>query len=277
MRIKLPAYSSQKELFDYLRTHERELVEEKRASYIYGDNTGYGMLTAEKGIVTKAYEGDDELMPDSIVVDVIANLSCYYDSHGDVMLPDSWKKSISEKGKRIPFLSDHGWSIKNKIAKTLDVYALDVDLKKLGIKSDIKTAQALVFKGEFNPMYDECMYNKYKSGMVDQHSIGLQYVQIELGINDPEDKPHYKVWEKYFPIIINKSDATARGYFWAVKEAKIYENSAVLFGANEITPVLSTETANSLQENGAGKSTRGTEQPNIIVAERLKQIFNLKQ
>src|SRR5690606_3462121 len=136
------------------------------------------------------------ISPDSIVVDVIANLAMWCDSYNDVMITDSWKKSIQEKGDRIPFLKDHNWSIDGKIAKTLEVYAMDVDTKKLGVKSAIKQAQALIFKAELNAEIDRRLYNMYKQGLVDQHSIGLRYLQIELAINDPDEKACYKVWEK---------------------------------------------------------------------------------
>ena len=73
---------------------------------------------------------------------------------------------------------------------------------------------------------------------MNQHSIGLQYVKIELAINDKDEKEEFKAWEKYFPLAINKSKAESQGYFWAVKEYKLLENSAVLFGSNELTPTL---------------------------------------
>lgn len=271
MRITLPKNLTKKQLFEYLRDNERDLIETKCAFPIAGEPCSIGIVTPDAGIATKAVSAETKaaLLPDSIVVDAVANLACWYDMHGDVMLPDSWKKSIAERGKRMVWLKNHSWDITSKIAKVLDVYAADMDLKALGIKSDIKTAQALIFQGEFNPKYDDTMYNKYAAGMVDQHSIGLQYIQMELGINDPEDKPHYKVWEKYLPMVINKSDAMARGYLWAIKEAKIIENSAVLFGANEITPTISITAAGSLQNNEAGKSATFENQPNKA---RLKSL-----
>lgn len=276
MRIKLPTGLSQKQLWDYLRDNERDLIEQKCSSLVYSEPVSYGVITPEKGIETKAMPDAVKaaLLPDSIVVDAIANLSQWMDEYDDVSAPDSWKKTIQERGKKMVWLADHSWSIKNKIAKVLEVYSMDIDLKSLGIKSDIKTAQGLIFKGEFNPKYDECMYDKYAAGMVDQHSIGLQYIQIELGINDPDDKTHFKNWEKYYPSIINKNRADGRGYFWWIKEQKVFENSAVLFGANEMTPVIGIQTASSLQAGEPdGKSTQ-QEQPNYNqVAERLKTIF----
>jgi len=271
MRPQLPQLTG-KQLWDYLRDNERELIQTKCSLPIAGDPLNFNASQVDNDVVVKALGVDAKaaLLPDSIVVDAVANLANWYDTHGDVMLPDSWKKSISERGKKMVWLKDHRWGIESKIAKVLEVYSMDFDLKQLGIKSDIKTAQGLVFRGEFNPKYDEVMYNKYAAGMVDQHSIGMQYVQVELGINDPDDKPRYKIWEKYLPQVINKSDALARGYMWAVKEAKIIENSAVLFGANEVTPTINVTGASSLQNAEAGKSTTFEKQPNKSRLKKLK-------
>src|SRR5690606_38105403 len=110
--------------------------------------------------------------------------------------------------------------------------------------------------------------------LVNQHSIGLQYLQMELAINDSEDKPHYKTWERYYSGIINKEEVDKRGYFWAIKEAKIYENSAVLFGSNEMTPTIQTQDAQSLQSEESGKSTSTAKPKYSEVASRLNKIFN---
>ncbi|MDN5487073.1 MAG: hypothetical protein L0G14_01345, partial [Lactococcus lactis] len=43
------------------------------------------------------------------------------------------------------------------------------------------------------------------------------------------------------PDIINKEDVDSYGYFFAVVEQKIIENSAVLKGSNPATPTISVE------------------------------------
>lgn len=262
MRVKIPEFATQKELFAYLIANKESIIQEKKSLVIKSDVMSAGPITdAEDGIQVKAMGNDTFAVKEgSLIVDVIANLSNYCDSYMDVMLPDSWAKSIKEKGANIPFLHDHRWDVMAKIAKTLAVYAMDVPTKDLGIKSDVKSAQALIFKGELREDINEKMYNFYRNGMVNQHSIGLQYVQIELAINDPDEKDAYKVWNKYFSGIINKEYVEKKGYFWAVKEAKIYENSAVLYGANEMTPTLSTE-EKSLEASEPVTTTPKSEEP----------------
>jgi hypothetical protein len=272
MRVKIPEFKSQKELFAYLIANKDEIIRDKKSLVIKSDTMSAGPITHDnEGMQVKAMGNDGfQVKEGSLIVDVIANLSNFCDSYMDVMLPDSWAKSIKEKGANIPFLHDHKWDVMAKIAKTLAVYAMNVTMKELGIKSDVKEAQALIFKGELRPDINDKMYNFYRNGMVNQHSIGLQYMQIELAINDPDEKEAYKVWNKYFSGIINKDYVEKKGYFWAVKEAKIYENSAVLYGANEMTPTLSTE-EKSLEE-GPEKSTHKENEPNKLGWEHLKNV-----
>ena len=88
------------------------------------------------------------------------------------------------------------------------------------------------------------MFQLYKDEAVDQHSIGMQYMQLVLCVNDPEYKEEFADWEKYYPLVINKEKVDRAGYFWYVTEIKLYEISAVLFGSNELTPTVSTEKDN---------------------------------
>jgi len=129
-----------------------------------------------------------------------------------------------------------------KQKKSLPITSADIAVRLDAAKMfEGITAEALMFK--FEPMrnWNEKVYELYKDDSINQHSIGLQYVNIELAINDPDMKEEYAVWEKFYNQIINKEEAEKEGFFWAVRESKIYENSAVLWGANKMTPVLKKE------------------------------------
>jgi hypothetical protein len=84
------------------------------------------------------------------------------------------------------------------------------------------------------------MFEQYKNGWVENHSVGMQYVDYQVCINSGEEwaKPYKENWDKYYPLIVNKEDADATGYFWAILEAKLIEGSAVLMGSNWVTPTL---------------------------------------
>ena len=87
--------------------------------------------------------------------------------------------------------------------------------------------------------YDSKVYELYLDDEIKQHSIGLKYIKIYLCINseEEEDKQQKEQWDKYYRFVINKSKVDSKGFFWAVVEYKLLENSCVLFGANELTTV----------------------------------------
>jgi len=96
------------------------------------------------------------------------------------------------------------------------------------------------------------VYEEYKDDAVDQHSVGMIYTKIELAANDDNYKSEYETWEEVFPSLGNKEEAEEAGFFFAVREAKLIEVSAVLLGSNVLTPTLN----NKIQP---GKPTEKTE------------------
>ncbi len=45
-------------------------------------------------------------------------------------------------------------------------------------------------------------------------------------------------WGKFLPMAMNPEVAVEHGFFYAVKEIKLWEGSDVSFGANELTPMV---------------------------------------
>jgi hypothetical protein len=60
--------------------------------------------------------------------------------------------------------------------------------------------------------------------------------------------------------VINKDVANSRGYFWVIYEIKLLEVSAVLWGANELTPCIDNEE----------KSEETKEENSVSVSEMIK-------
>ena len=77
----------------------------------------------------------------------------------------------------------------------------------------------------------------------------MYYVKVELAVNDAEEIEEYKVWNQYINDIGNKELAEENGYFWAVKEAKLIEISAVLEGSNSLTPTIEAKDIEPLLED----------------------------
>lgn len=187
---------------------------------------------------------------ESVIVDVVANLSGWMDMDDDVILRGAYSKSISDKSPdKFPFLKDHKYSVDSFIADTLKVYTEEMTARQLGYNSD-KSGQALVFKGRVRKGYDSSMYEKYKNGLIKQHSIGLRYIKPDLAVNDAQYDEEFKVWQRYFSQVINEDKAIEKGYFWAISEIAVIENSAVVWGSNSMTPTIAIE-----EEKEAAKST----------------------
>jgi hypothetical protein len=121
------------------------------------------------------------------------------------------------------------------------VFNFGYEEKASGIATKLKTSNVLVFTTDIMEIFNSKMFTMYNLKEVNQHSIGLQYIQLLMAVNDPEDKEHYKNWNNYIEQTINPQKAIDNGFFFISKEYRLIENSAVLFGANELTPTLSVE------------------------------------
>lgn len=127
------------------------------------------------------------------------------DSDNDMILPGAFKKSIQENGpksssnRKIAFLRNHEWE--DVIGKILE---LEEDEKGLLFVAQLGRSS----KGED-------AFLDYQDGIIREHSIGFNYVGDKI-----------------------KHIETHEGGYFAVSEVKLWEGSAVLFGANQFTPVL---------------------------------------
>jgi len=99
----------------------------------------------------------------------------------------------------------------------------------------------------------------------------MRYVKIDMAINDDRYEKEFAIWEKYYPVIANKADVDAVGYFWAVTEAKNIEGSAVVKGSNFVTPTI------SVQETKGKPSTDTSLEPGKAtqIKEELKKLTKL--
>lgn len=239
------------ELQAALLKHEQTLIAQKKSQLKFTDNLqfepevnkvfvkdGEGEKKEQAGTVT------DNLDSGALHVKVVANTAWWMDSHGDVLTDKAYDDSIKARGNSIPHLLDHTHSAIGHIGDTQKVYTSEVPLRDLGVNKD-GTTTALIMESLVRKDYNEKAFQFYSNGKIDQHSIGLAYGDIQLAINKPSDKEYaaqYAVWKDNIDNIINKDKAEAKGYFWLIPKVDIRENSAVLFGANSLTPTLATGT-----------------------------------
>ena len=265
--MEIPQFNTKKELYDFLVTNKDMIISQRKAQIKYADAIICPVELVESSIhVDKAKPEDMEMPnPDEMMVKAIINTTNLLDSHMDVHLPGIWNKSLKEN-RNIMHMQEHGNKFTDVIAMGEDLKASTktYDWQKLGFDFEGKT-EALVFDSKVKKDRNAMMFDQYKKGYVNNHSVGMQYVKIEMAINDKDYKEEFAAWNKYYPEIANKEVADERGLFFAVKEAKVIEGSAVLRGSNYATPTLSVKTSevkcsncntefdyNSISESGMG-------------------------
>lgn len=270
MKVNIPAFKEKKELFTYLKANKELLASQKKSMPIYSDVTITVPTKVKDANATKA---NNQILEDSDIlrVKVVANTANWVDSQMDMLLPDSYNKSIQDRKYSIPHLHDHIHQLSAKIGEVVDIYTSTMSYSELGIKG-IGTTTALIFITDVMKKYNPQIFDQYKSGKVNQHSIGLQYVKLELAVNDPESEKEFDFWTKYYDQVINKNIVDQSGFFWVVPEIKVYENSAVLFGSNEITPTLD----NNVKQESAFATHTEPDNSTLSKEEELKDyLLNL--
>lgn len=219
---------------------KKTLIAAKKQLPIWSEPINFATTAKRKPTTINKQETEEaEIDPGVLPVTLIGNTCLWCDSHMDVLAIGAFDQTIKQKGNQIPHLRDHKHDLTGKIGKTKKVYTEMFSVSDFGIESDVKETQSLLMDSDVIKKWDEKVFEMYKDGDVDQHSIGLQYVRIELAVDDEDFKEEFAVWEKAFPQVINKEKVAKRGYFWWVTEIKLFEISAVLFGSNELTPTLS--------------------------------------
>lgn len=220
-----------KEFIKNLIANKSELIELKKAERKFTNSisTVSKNKTALKGL----YSNSENKLERTIV----GNTYLFMDSHDDVHAKGVFTKSIKERQDKIFHLHDHEFKITSKVGEPLKIYEQSISWKDLGV-SNSGTTEALFMDTEIIKDYNAQIYNEYKTDKINQHSVGMQYVKIDLAVNDEDYKEEYKLWKDNIESIGNKDYTENKGYFWLVREAKLIEISAVLLGSNELTPTL---------------------------------------
>lgn len=241
-KTDIPLFAQKKDLFKFLVENKETLVAEKKYYTKHGDCMAFNHVIYDaKGAAIKAASPVDISGMSQIKVSVVINSTNVMDSHSDVHMPGLWKKSLQEN-KMIKFLQEHQMAFDHIIADKTDLkaYTQNMSWKDLGFGYK-GTTECLTFDANILKSRNPFMFEQYAKGYVDNHSVGMQYVEVVMCINEPEETwcgAEYEAWQKYFPEVANSDEAEAQGYFWAVKAAKLIEGSAVPIGSNRATPTL---------------------------------------
>lgn len=236
---KLKDFATKKEFFKYLSENKSEIINFKKAALKFADP--FGASDAE-AVANKALSTSykDDVTSGIIKRTIVGNTYMWLDSHDDVHIGNCFAKSISERQDKIWHLHDHEQKITAKVGKPTSIYEKAVAWKDLGIEKAGKT-MALFMDSDILKEYNPVVFGQYFEKQINQHSVGMYYVQLALACNDAEMKEEFAEWNKYINHIGNMEKAMEQGYFWAVKEAKLIEISCVLAGSNELTPTVENE------------------------------------
>ena len=215
-----------------------ELIELKKAE-VKTVKGGLTSLSDCNFIKTDKVSGDSDIM---LKRTIVGNTYMWMDSHDDVHSKGVFTKSIKERQKSIFHLHDHKFEITAKVGEPTKIYEKELLWSDFGVEKAGSTI-ALLMDTEIFKDYNSKIFNEYKANRVTQHSVGMQYVKIDLAVNDDEYEEEYKVWQDNIENIGNKELAEDKGYFWLVREAKLIEISAVLLGSNSLTPTLENKEA----------------------------------
>ena len=260
-------FSTQEKAFKFLCENKKLIIAQKKAMIKEADSLPYfGTIESEKEVI-KAVNYETLKGSKFIKVVAVSNACNYYDSHGDVSIKGSWNRTA--KNTKDGFhLQEHQMKFDKMISNNVKFTVESKTWKELGYPYDGET-DCLVMYSEVDKEDNEYMFERYIKGKVKNHSAGLRYVDVEFAINSEADwaKEEKAVWDKYYPSIVNKEDVDERGYFLAVKEQKIIENSAVLKGSNPATPTISVESAD-------GTSNK-TDSSNDTPTSEQKELLNL--
>jgi hypothetical protein len=149
-----------------------------------------------------------------------------------------------KENRRLKHLQEHDMSFKSIISDKDDLKAFvkNYTWRELGFDVEGKT-QALVFDSVVKRDRNEFMFKQYKDGNVDNHSVGMIYVNMKLAVDseDEDFEEEKAVFDKHIEDIFNKEEVKKKGHFWAIYEAKAIEGSAVVMGSNPLTPTLQSK------------------------------------
>ena len=237
MNIEIPVYANKSELFEWLLENKSLHIDAKKMETKQADS----IHCAIEKDASKAATPIDISTTDTIKVESIINTTKVMDSHQDVHIDGLWNKSLRQD-KDLMLLQEHQMKFDHVISDQVKASAQIRTWKELGFKFKGET-QALVFNSTIQKARNEYMFKQYAQGFVKNHSVGMRYIKLSLAINnDSEDfKEEFDTYNKYINDIINRKAVEDQGFFWAVKEARVLEGSAVVKGSNPLTPTSSME------------------------------------
>lgn len=274
--MNIPEGLTGKTLYKYLVDNKSLLIASKKAVLKEADSFTLqsSLYVDEAGRIVKAFEPIPEDAR-KLEATLIINTTNILDSHSDVHIPGLWKKSLKEL-RDVYHIQEHKMQFDKVISEDVNAFTRTYSWRELGYDANGMT-EALVFVSNVDKSRNEFMFDQYRKGFVKNHSVGMRYVKIELCVNEPEDRYYrdeFEAWTKYIEMVVNREDADAQGYFWAVTEAKIIEGSAVVKGSCPITPTQSVRAKSTETQPPSGTEDQPREKFDLDKAIKEINFFN---
>lgn len=223
--------------------------------------------------ISKSMELPNE--DDNALQKVIANTYYWVDSHQDVHVKGTFTKSIKENLPKIYHLDNHDSKngFRSKVGNVKDIQEVEVKWEDLGIKKQGKTI-CVIGTTELIEDYNKQVFDAYKNGEIDQHSVGMVYLDMQLAVNDKQYPEELKAWNEVYPLLGNPEEADILGFFWVQKQAKLKEISCVLWdGSNALTPAIKNTEADTITlENDEAEQSLQKQVDETSINEFLKRI-----
>ena len=261
-------FDCKEDLFTFLHENKSILIAEKKYSIKHCDTISYSPELKDS-TADKSIEDPQTFNGNTIKVRSVINTTNIMDSHSDVHMPGIWNKTVKEN-KNLMLLQEHQMNFASVITDKVKASVIDMNWSDLGYNKLGKT-QALVFDSILSKDRNPFMFDQYVRGYVKNHSVGMQYVGLNLAMNDKSFTEEYALWQKHIGDVINSQDAKDKGFFWVVTEAKAIEGSAVVMGSNKITPTLDVS-----EKNEPDESTHKDNEPSKDTHDFKQTINNFK-
>lgn len=255
MKVVGKKFANKKEELQYLYDH-KDVIKEAKKSILKTENFAGGAVaySSTNKAVTTSTDGDTETV---IKRTLVLNTYLWLDSHSDIHIKGIFSKSIQENKSTILHLHDHINRVEAKVGTPTSIREEEFNWTDLGIDKS-GTTTALIMDSDIKKAYNEGVFEMYKDADINQHSVGMRYVKLDLALSDPDFEDEFKVWNEIIDHVANKQAAIDQGYFWAIREAKLIEGSAVTRGSNPVTPTLEAkdiEPSNDTQNKGSREDT----------------------
>ena len=256
-------FTEKMDMVRFMQKNREELFAIKKAEY----KTKSEPIFKSDLIIKKFEPLIEDISSDFIQVKAIINTTNVIDSHFDLHLPGIWNKTVKDNPFS-PHLKSHKSDFEYIIANRAKSYNENMNFKDLGLSVDM-AMQANINEFILQRKKLPVMFDAYKNGEVEQHSVGMLYVNFDLAIYDEDSQKEMDFFNENKAKAINPEVAEEYGFFWVHSEAKKREGSAVVFGSNSITPTL------YVKNYEPQTSTQKQEPPTSTLPSEQKQVINL--